>query len=58
MSKKQASVPVRPQNVPASSPAVTGAPADGEKTEVFMDMPRAGAAERLAAAELKRKAGR
>lgn len=56
MSKKQSSVPVRPPDAPASSPAVSGPPADGE--DFFMDMPRAGAAERLAAAERKRKAKR
>ena len=58
MSEKQKSVAVRHQGVPSSSTDVPVPPVDGEKVEVFMDLPRAGAAERRAEAERKRKAAR
>jgi len=58
LSEKKRSVAVRHQGLPSSSPDVPVPPVDGESVEVFMDIPREGAAERLAAAERKQKAGR
>lgn len=50
-------LPVQPKTENRERESASRGPAEGRQ-EFFLDMPRAGARERLAAAELKRGAGR